>query len=124
MMVAVPALDIADDTFVRRPPAVVAAAVADRSAWRCWWPDLDLRLTRDRGAEGLQWDVGGPLAGTMELWLEQVGSGTVVHYYLRADPVEACSPRRLARQRRRRVLAWKRAAFALKDELEGADTVR
>jgi hypothetical protein len=49
----------------------------------------------------------------------------VLHYYLRADPAGpdgsvACpvSPRVAAAETRRRQLAAKRLAFALKDELE------
>src|SRR3954451_16163665 len=41
----VPALDIADDTFVARAPEDVAAAVADALAWARWWPDLRLAVT-------------------------------------------------------------------------------
>lgn len=103
--------DLSDDTFVAAPPAQVARVVADPARWRAWWPDLDLTVTRDRGLEGLEWDVAGALRGTAEIWLEPVGDGTVVHYYLRA--------RLDGRARRRRELAWKRCAFALKDGLEG-----
>ena len=118
-----PAVDIADDTYVARPPAEVAAAVAVPAAWAAWWPDLRLEVTRDRGVKGVQWAVRGALAGSMELWLEPVGPGTVVHWYLRAEPPAAVPPRRLARLREERVRAWKREAFALKDRLEWAERV-
>jgi hypothetical protein len=64
------------------------------------------------------------LVGTMEVWLEPVLDGTMLHYYLRADPagrdgaVVSISPRAAAAEVRRRQLAAKRLAFALKDELE------
>ena len=116
-------LDIADDTFVARPPEAVAAAVADRQAWARWWPDLELAVTRDRGVKGVQWAVRGALTGSMELWLEPVRGGTVVHWYLRADPPTPLTPRRLQRTRDARVRAWKVTAFTLKDGLEGADWV-
>lgn len=113
------ALDISDETYVHQPPTVVAPLVADPASWRAWWPDLDLTVTRDRGVKGQQWAVGGVLAGSMEIWLEPVAGGTVVHWFLRADPAVATSPRRLRRDRERRVLAWKQVAFDLKDRLEG-----
>jgi hypothetical protein len=119
----VPVLDIADDTFVARPPEAVAAAVADPRAWARWWPDLQLAVTRDRGVKGVQWAVGGALTGSMELWLEPVRGGTVVHWYLRADPPAPLTARRLQRVRDSRVRAWKVTAFTLKDGLEGADWV-
>ncbi len=117
------ALDIADDTFVACPPETVAAEVGEVSAWPGWWPDLRLTVTRDRGVKGIQWAVRGALTGSMEIWLEPVRAGTVLHWYLRVDPPEPWSDRRLRRVRERRVRAWKSAAFALKDRLEGAERV-
>jgi hypothetical protein len=81
----VPAVDVIDETFLAVPPATVAAAFADPSAWRRFWPDLRLEVYADRGAEGLRWTVRGGLVGTMEVWLEPVLDGTVLHYFLRAD---------------------------------------
>ena len=55
----------------------------------------------------------------MEIWLEPVGDGVVLHWYLRADPLtrdHAGRPRR----ERARVRRWKEQVHALKDELEGA----
>lgn len=118
-----PALDIADDTYVARPPSDVAVPAHDPASWSVWWPDLRLTVSRDRGVKGVQWAVRGALTGSMELWLEPVGSGTVVHWYVRAEPQGALSPRAAARERGRRVRAWKRHAFALKDRLEGAERV-
>jgi hypothetical protein len=113
-----PAVDIADETYLRVAPQVLAPVVADPGSWRLWWPDLVLTVTRDRGAKGQQWSVAGGLRGSMEAWLEAVGEGTVVHWYLRADPPSPLPPRRLRRVRERRVLAWKADMFALKDRLE------
>ena len=126
MLRRVPAVDIADETYVARPPALLAPDVADPASWRRWWPDLDLRVSRDRGIKGVQWSVRGALAGSMEIWLEPVGDGTVLHWFLRADPPEGAKPRRsrrLDRERQRRVKAWKGHAFALKDRAEGAERV-
>jgi hypothetical protein len=117
-------VDIADDTYVAAPPAVLAVVVRDRASWRTWWSDLELSVTRDRGDEGVQWAVRGALVGSMEIWLEPVGPGTVLHWFLRADPLTTTSPSRLTRARERRVRGWKAHAFALKDRLEGAEGVR
>jgi hypothetical protein len=113
-----PSLDIADETFVRVTPEVLAPVVADSGSWIRWWPDLVPHVTRDRGVKGQQWAVTGALAGSMEIWLEPVSGGTVVHWYLRANPSRALSRRRLRRERERRVRSWKRDMFALKDRLE------
>jgi hypothetical protein len=102
--------DLADDTFVAAPPAVVARIVADPGRWGVWWPDLELAVTLDRGVQGRQWRVGGALTGTAEIWLEPVGDGTVVHFYLRAALDD--------RARAARARSWKRSVHAVKDELE------
>lgn len=114
-----PVLDIADESYVAVPPAVLAPLVADPASWSSWWPDLRLEVTRDRGVKGQQWAVGGAARGSMEIWLEPVAEGTVVHWFLRADPHPPASPRATRRDRERRVLAWKATMFALKDRLEG-----
>ncbi|WP_026421464.1 hypothetical protein [Actinokineospora inagensis] len=111
-------LDVVDETFVAVPPRAVAAVFTDPAAWRRFWPDLDLAVYADRGAEGLRWTVRGALVGTMEVWLEPVLDGTLLHYFLRADPAAALAGRGLAAERTRRQLAAKRAAFAVKSLLE------
>ena len=88
----------------------------------------------DRGAAGIRWSVTGALHGSTELWLEPVGDGVVVHYYLRADdgaadPVGARAGRRRDARAARPAagparVAWKRCANALKDELEGGRAAR
>jgi hypothetical protein len=80
-------------------------------------------VTRDRGVKGVQWSVRGALVGSMEIWLEPVGDGVVLHWFLRADPPDPLPARRAARERERRVRDWKRHAFALKDRAEGAERV-
>jgi hypothetical protein len=102
--------DLADDTFIAAPPAVVARLVADPARWRAWWPDLTLVTERDRGRSGRQWRVAGALSGTAEIWLEPVGDGTVLHFYLRTGLSD--------RARAARATAWKRSVHAVKDELE------
>lgn len=119
-----PSMDIADESYVRVIPGVLAPVVADPRSWRLWWPDLQPVVTRDRGEKGQQWVVTGALRGSMEVWLEAVGGGTVVHWYLRADPPSPLAPRRLRRARERRVLAWKAHMFSLKDRDEAAADVK
>jgi hypothetical protein len=111
-------VDLADDTFVVADPAEVARLVADPAAWARWWPELRLRVVRDRGRKGVQWRVTGPVAGSMEIWLEPALDGVVVHYYLRSKPSSPRSARWSAREARRRALRWKRQVLALKDALE------
>lgn len=106
-----------DETFLAVPPARVAAAVASPSRWRRWWPDLTLTLHDDRGPAGLRWRVSGAATGSMELWLEPVMDGTVVHYFLRVQ-LSGVAPERVAAQARARRLAAKAMALGLKAELE------
>ena len=113
-----PAVDIVDETFLVAPPATVAALFADPAAWRRYWPDLTLSVYADRGAEGLRWTVRGALVGTMEVWLEPMLDGTLLHYFLRAELPGTVPPRRADRERRRRQLAAKRLALGLKAVLE------
>jgi hypothetical protein len=132
----VPVLDLVDDTWVARAPEVVADAVHDRARWTRWWPGLRLTVTRDRGVKGVQWVAqpaddlpargrrGRPVrwVGTLELWLEPWGAGTVVHHYQRLDPQgTVLAARQVDRLRAARARAWKHAVHALKDELEACD---
>ncbi len=118
-------VDLVDETFIAARREAVAAVVADPDRWARWWPDLTLTVFMDRGLDGIRWNVRGALTGSCELWLEAVGDGVLLHYYLRVDPVgrrlDLAVPsdsRRADRIRARRATAWKRSAWALKDELE------
>ncbi|MCT2584090.1 polyketide cyclase / dehydrase and lipid transport [Actinophytocola gossypii] len=115
-----PEVDVIDETFLAVPPATVARAFTDPGAWRRFWPDLRLEVYADRGDEGLRWTVGGALVGTMEVWLEPVLDGTVLHYFLRADLPAGTATRRgrLTREKTRRQLAAKAVALDLKALLE------
>jgi hypothetical protein len=121
MLHSVPAIDVVDETFLAVPPKAVAAAFADPVSWRRFWPDLVLEVYADRGDEGLRWTVRGALVGTMEVWLEPMLDGTVLHYFLRADLPEGVSARRARRPGReiaRRQVAAKSLALELKSILE------
>ncbi|MBW4721654.1 polyketide cyclase / dehydrase and lipid transport [Saccharothrix obliqua] len=113
-----PSVDVVDETFLAVPPEVVAAAFATPGSWAAYWPDLILDVYLDRGAQGLRWTVAGALVGTMEVWLEPVLDGTLLHYFLRADPRGDTSPKRLRQEVRRRQLAAKRVSLGLKMTLE------
>ncbi len=124
-------VDLVDETYIAASPQVLAMIVSDPTRWRVWWPDLDLVVFMDRGSQGQRWSVTGALVGSVELWLEAFGSGTIVHYYLRGLPTSTnptvglelpdtpAGWRRAASLRKTRALHWKRTIWALKDEVEG-----
>ncbi len=119
-----PSVDVVDETFLAVPPARVAAEFARPACWLRLWPDLRLEVVTDRGEQGFRWTVTGALVGSMEIWLEPVLDGTVLHYFLRADPAgpdggPAPVPwRRAMGEARRRQRAAKAIAFAWKERLE------
>ncbi len=81
----VSSIQVADQTFVAAAPEKVAARVSvprvGARGGRIW------SSTCARTAEkGVRWTVAGPLTGTMEVWLEPVMDGTVMHYFLHAEP--------------------------------------
>lgn len=119
MLCRVPDLDVVDETFLAVPPKQVAMVFAEPAAWRRFWPDLTLTVYADRGAEGMRWTVHGALVGTMEVWLEPMLDGTLLHYFLRADlTTPPANPRTTGKERTRRQLAAKSLALDLKRELE------
>ncbi len=130
-----PAVDLVDETFVVVDRPTIAAVVGDPERWRAWWPDLALTVFMDRGLDGVRWSVTGRWVGSLEIWLEEVGDGVLVHHYVRLDAVDPASGaarplaedasgrRRAAQARAARAKAWKRTIWALKDELEGARAV-
>jgi len=126
-------IHVADQTWFAVPARVLAAVFAQAQSWPQMWPDLQLEVLTDRGDKGMRWTVTGALVGNMEVWLEAVDtdgdatgeSGTVLHYFLRADvpgpdglprPVP---PRRAAAETARRHRDAKRFALTLKRHLEG-----
>jgi len=120
-------IQVADEMFVAADPAVVGAAVADPASWRRWWPDLHLDVVEDRGPAGIRWTLTGPLTGTMEIWLEPVLDGVVLHYFLHGEPSGAAAweiaKMNLAKMTHQRRVAGKRMAFEVKSVLEAARPV-
>ena len=119
---AVNSFQIADETFICADPADVGAAVADRSSWRRWWPDMNLTVVEDRGPAGQRWTVTGAVTGTMEVWLEPSFDGVILHYFLHAEPSGAAAHElagmKLAKMNHKRRVAGKDMAFEVKRTLE------
>jgi len=72
--------DVVDELFVVAPPEVMDREFAGPARCRRLWPDLELELVTDPGAQGLRWTATGALVGGMAIWLEAVPDGTVIHY--------------------------------------------
>lgn len=126
-LVAVHSVQIADETYVAADPSRIGAMVADPSNWRRWWPDLRLAVTEDRGPQGVRWTVQGPLTGTMEVWLEPMLGGALLHYFVHAEPT-GVSPAQLAKMNlakltHRRRVAGKKMAFEVKMTVESSRPV-
>ena len=116
-----------DETYVVVERTRIAAVVADPARWRQWWPDLHLRVVEERGAQGIRWAVAGPLTGTMEIWLEPMLDGVLLHYFVHAEPAGASahdlSRMNLAKTVHRRRVAGKKMSFEIKAELEATRPV-
>jgi len=116
-------VQVADETFVAADPAAVGRAVSDRAAWRRWFPDLILDVVEDRAEKGVRWTVTGALTGTMEIWLEPVLDGVVLHYFLHAEPTRPPARPNPAAMTHQRRVAGKRMAFEVKTILESTRPV-
>jgi hypothetical protein len=120
-------IQIADETFVAADPIEVGRAIGDPASWRRWWPDLLLTVIEDRGEKGHRWTVAGALTGTMEIWLEPVLDGVVLHYFLHAEPSGAAAwqlaKMNLSKVNHRRRVAGKNMAFEVKRTLEATRPV-
>jgi hypothetical protein len=114
----VSSIQVADEMFVAAAPELVAAALAAPSRWRQWWPDLELEVRQDRGAQGFRWAAAGPIAGTMEVWLEPVLDGVVLHYFCHAEPAAPVRPAALPKLNRQRRIQGKRMSFEVKRQVE------
>jgi hypothetical protein len=79
-------------------------------------------VVEDRGEVGHRWTVTGALTGTMEVWLQPVLDGVILHYFLHAEPSGAAAYQlaklNLAKMNHQRRVAGKRMAFVLKRRLE------
>jgi hypothetical protein len=115
-------IQIADEMYIGADAARVGAAVADPQSWRRWWPDLRLQVVEDRAEKGIRWAVTGALTGTMEVWLEPLMDGVLLHYFVHAEPTGAAAwqlaKMNLAKMAHRRRVAGKKMAFEVKTTLE------
>lgn len=118
---------MADETFVAADPEAVGRAVGNRVDWRRWFPDLLLEVVEDRADKGVRWTVAGPLTGTMEIWLEPMLDGVLLHYFLHAEPSGVAgadlAKLDLAGMTHSRRVAGKRMAFEVKNRLEAGRSV-
>src|SRR5690348_3216072 len=117
-------VQIADETFICADPADVGRAVADLANWRRWTPDLRLTVIEDRAEKGQRWTVAGALTGTMEIWLEEVLDGVILHYFLHAEPAGVAAwelaKMDLAKMNHQRRVAGKVMSFEIKRRLEAS----
>jgi hypothetical protein len=117
-------VQIADETFICADPADVGRAVADLANWRRWTPDLRLTVIEDRAEKGQRWTVAGALTGTMEVWLEEVLDGVILHYFLHAEPAGVAAwelaKMDLAKMNHQRRVAGKVMSFEIKQRLEAS----
>ncbi|WP_068165083.1 polyketide cyclase / dehydrase and lipid transport [Rhodococcus phenolicus] len=115
-------IQVSDQTFIAAAPEHIAAAVARPDRWRAWWPDLAFTVREDRGEKGIRWAVTGPLNGTMEVWLEEMLDGAIVHYFLHCEPTGVAPDRvgqlDLATLNHERRVAGKKMTFEIKRQLE------
>lgn len=126
-LVDVHSIQVADETFVAADPVAVGRALSNRPDWNRWFADLILDVVEDRGEKGVRWAVSGPLTGTMEVWLQPVLDGVLLHYFLHAEPAGVTALQlakmNLARMTHHRRVAGKRMAFEIKNRLEASRPV-
>jgi hypothetical protein len=125
-----PLLDVADQSLVALPRVLVAADPRGPCRLGRWVPGLALQGVLDRGAEGRLWRAranlaGREWAGTAEVWLEPWHDATVVHLYVRLDPLPgagtpAVQARTVDRLRNGLVDRWKHRLQTWRDEVEAA----
>jgi len=113
----VPTVDIADETYVAVAPEVLAPQLTAPSLLGEWFPRLSLDVFMERGEKGTRWSITGELDGSLEVWLEPIGCGALVHWFIRGEPG---SSRGDVAQRYVDVLNGR--MFAFKDVAEAAVT--
>ncbi len=112
-----PTVDIGDETYVAVPPAQLAAQLTAPALLAAWFPRLSLDVFMDRGEDGTRWSISGEVDGSLEVWLEPMGRGTLVHWFVRGEP--SASRGDVAR---RYVDLLNARMFAFKDQAEAAAT--
>jgi len=82
----VPTVDIADETYVAVAPDVLAPMLTAPSLLDEWFPALRFEVFMDRAEKGTRWSITGEVEGSMEVWLEPMAAGTLVHWFVRGEP--------------------------------------
>ena len=118
----VPQLDLIIDTYVHSHPDTVAQRVADPLWFTQLWRQWKVVVAEDRGVEGVRWVLDDPRAvGSTEVWIEAHRDRSLLHTYVRVDPVGRPWPGWVAAVRRRRLRAYlTRMLWKLKDDVESS----
>ena len=110
-----PTVDIADETYVAVAPEVLAPRLTAPSLLVEWFPLLRWDVFMDRAEKGTRWSIRGEIDGSLEVWLEPMGRGTLVHWFVRGEPTMSRGD--VARSY---VELLNARMFAFKDEAEGS----
>jgi len=78
-------IDIVDETYVAVAPQTLAPVLTDPALLGEWFPRLRFEVFMDRADKGTRWSVTGEIEGSMEVWLEPMAAGTVVHWFVRGE---------------------------------------
>lgn len=108
-------VDLVDETYVAVAPEVLAPVLTAPGLLAEWFPRLVFDVFMDRGEKGTRWSVTGELEGSMEVWLEPMARGTLVHWFVRGEPTASARRHVLARyvdEINARMFAFKDAAEA------------
>lgn len=112
-------LDLHDETFVAAEPAVLRRLIVDQNLVGRWFPRLRTTVFMDRDDKGVRWSVTGEVDGSLEVWLEQIPRGTVVHWFVRGEPQPVGSARRSRRLADTYTDTLNAGMFSVKDTAEG-----
>ena len=127
MLGDVPLLDVSDQSLVATAPDAVAGDPWGPCRVDLWLPGLGVAEVLDRGREGRLWRAWAVTAevrwrGTAEVYLEPWHDSTVVHLYVRLDPVGsagtaavAVDGRQVDRWRAQLVARWRHHAWQWRD---------
>ena len=81
-----PTVDITDETYVAVRPEALAPQLTAPALLAAWFPRLSFEVFMDRGEKGTRWSVTGEIDGSLEVWLEPTGRGTLIHWFARGEP--------------------------------------
>jgi hypothetical protein len=110
-----PPVDIADETYVVVAADLLAPRLTAQSLLAEWFPRLSVDVFMDRGEKGTRWSITGEIDGSLEVWLEPMARGTLVHWFVRGEPAH---DRGAVAQRYVDLLNAR--MFAFKDAAEGS----